>query len=602
MSEFIFVNKRVSPSAVALDDIAPYAQWGEINNYTYCVSNARFSERWRPRLADDHSKLVMTCGRPRLDELEISSSSDFLSLWEKQRAPASSIDGYGALLNLDATKNRLYLVIDRLGLYPVFIFNQQGVLCLSSNLFLMQRTLRNIGIVTDINKDVVAEFLATGTALHPETYITNVFQVDNGSYYEFDAGSGEEIDRRRFWSIADYEEAEYRNKNEAAEELEFALKNSVARATSSRNGRVGLMLSAGADSRAILFGAATPSDLYSYTMFDDPNAELAGAKLLAGIANSKHTEIKRKPTYYFDTLHESVMHTSGMWSLDSAHYTGVASQILNDGVDTLLTGCYADFLFKGLAMDREHARVFGKNLPIYNQTKGISYNWYPPIFSLKPSVNTSVEDRLVTRYQNITGDGHFSSVNKLMEARLTPISSEPDASGRHILRNMGVHDNIFSDKCLLDIAFSLPVDYRLNGVVFGKAVSRLIPKTARGVFNNNFGAPLDASEIRRCYWFLRGSIRRKFIGSGGLAPYQRRPDSVGTHGSWPHFPRVLETTDVFNQWIHTNADSPGMALASSLFDNPDELLFKDYWISQDRTALFLRFCVAVEALNEFYRN
>ena len=111
------------------------------------------------------------------------------------------------------------------------------------------------------------------------------------------------------------------------------------------------MLSSGADSRAPLFAACNPSKVTCFTFYDEPNAELRGAQAWATVG-ARHIPLKRNSEYYIENAAQAVRMSGGMWSTDSAHYGGFIDRLQEENPGVVLTGCYADYLFKGLSYNR----------------------------------------------------------------------------------------------------------------------------------------------------------------------------------------------------------------------------------------------------------
>jgi hypothetical protein len=94
-----------------------------------------------------------------------------------------------------------------------------------------------------------------------------------------------------------------------------------------------------------------------------------------------------------------------------------------------------------------------------------------------------------------------------------------------------------ADSDLVDIYGRLSVSMKLNGIIFGKAVGKVTHGPARRVPNNNYGAPVDASEVGRAFWFVAGSLKRKVRRALRVDQDEWK---LATDGSWPNWQYFVE--------------------------------------------------------------
>jgi hypothetical protein len=125
---------------------------------------------------------------------------------------------------------------------------------------------------------------------------------------------------------------------------------------------------------------------------------------------------------------------------------------------------------------------------------------------------------------------------------------EPDASGRLFLRKTLPVDFFLSDNNLVKLYGRIAPREKLNAIPFGMAVSRITGRAGREVLNNNFSAPVGASEWERVASFVKASFLRKIRRQGGGQPYELDPNSIATAGSWPFFPRVIKLSERLRVW------------------------------------------------------
>ena len=513
-----------------------------------------------------------------------------IDLWLKGGAKAvESLNGGAQIFVIDEPRRDLYVWTDRMGFYPAFCLTESGFL-LCSHPDVAAAVLEDVGHRCEFDPVTMAEFLQTGTATQPHSYWRNIRQMNAGTRYHFVLGENARlVESKVYWQPAYLERKPYlTDRHEIVDRLATALKSAVQRRTLPRLGKVGVLLSAGADSRVALFGAHDPSAVTCYTLYDEPNAELRGARKLAEIARAKHSALQRSKEYYIENANEAVRVSGGMWTIESAHHTGIVPSLMDDGIGALLTGCYADYMLKGITFDSRSRVFLGRNLPL-KKFKSSDFQWHHYHYKLAPEWDREVERRLRDRF----GDLAISTEeerSQLEYLRLDQIVREPDASGRLFLRRTLPVDFFMSDNVVVDLFGSICPSEKLNSIAFGMAVARLTGRDAERVLNNNFSARVGASEWERVTTFILASLKRKFKLRSGRQPFDRASNSVATVGSWPNFSRVIERSQELRAWRASLPRDQEVFFFNMLGEERRKWSI-DEWAAREPT-LFLRFYTA----------
>lgn len=613
----LFISAGLSCDAQAIAKHlcwTPYTKsWsGSGPELTWVVTRVDDPKTWSPAY-DQHSGVrALLGGRIAPEEAEWAAAEELpydgglacrliIERWLKGGAKAvEALNGGAQIVIIDERKRELHTWTDRMGFYPAFAWTGGGfVLC--SHPDVAASILDNAGRPSAFDPVTMAEFLRTGTSVHPHTYWRGIRHMDAATHFEFDFGSALRLKTSSvYWQPAYLHGAPYlTDRREIVDRLAVAMKSAVQRRTLPRLGKVGVLLSAGADSRTALFGACDPSDVTCYTLYDEPNAELKGAGRLAQIAQAKHVELGRSKDYYPEHGNEAVRVSGGMWTIESAHHTGIASRIAADGIGTLLTGCYADYMLKGITFNRKKLGFLGRYLPLYDFAP-FDFEWHHPHYRLTPAWDARVNDRLQYRYGGLAAPTDQDR-SRLEHRRLSQIIREPDASGRLFLRRKFPVDFFMSDNALVELFGTICPREKLNAIPFGMAVAQMTGRGTNVVLNNNYSAPVGASEWHRVASFVKASALRKIRGEGGGQPYEQDPHSVATVGSWPHFGRVIRFSQTLRHW-RNNLPSDQQdffleILGSDRFnrsleawgDSDPSLLMRLYtaslWLSQNKSAL-----------------
>jgi hypothetical protein len=404
----------------------------------------------------------------------------------------------------------------------------------------------------------MAEFLRTGTSTHPHTYWQGITHLDAGTHYRFPYGAKPRLaERSVYWRPAYCDPQPSLDRGELVARLADALQAAVRRRTQARLGSVAVMLSAGADSRCALFAARDPAQATCYTLYDEENPELEGARRLALAAGARHIALKRGPDYYIENAADAVRLSSGMWSIESAHFGGMVDIIRMGQPGVLLAGNYAHYLFKGLALNRQHHRIFGRALPLF-QVSDFQHQFYLPFCPIGTEWTKRVEERLDARFFD---DGCTPrDVCKTEYSRLAPLAREGDASTDLCLWRLLPYDPMMLDRDLLDVYGRMSVRDKLCGIPYGMAVARVVGSAGVAVPNNNYGAKIGSDKFGRVAGFLWASFKRKLRRS--KHPFELDSSSVATLAAWPCLPRIVELSAGLRDWL---ANLP-VGQAELLFD------------------------------------
>ena len=422
-----------------------------------------------------------------------------------------------------------------MGFFPLYLWRSDGPPVVATHPDVLAA---HTGHVHELDRLSMAEVLSTGTATHPHTYYRDIEVMDPGCVYTWTPdGSAPET------HVLDAElsgEMSRAGVKELGEELERALRGAVERRTLPSLGPTGVLLSGGADSRAVLYAACEPEAVTSITFYDQPNAEFETARRLAERVGSEHVGLQRDFEHYGLGARKAARVTGGMWNLLDAHYTEFIPQLRALGLDNLLTGCYADYLFKGLTSNRTYKTLFGKNLPLYDFAP-FSFRWYAPHGSVAESWKEPVRERMLAAYDGLDLQDESDAGRWAIELRrMRPVAREADTAGRLLLQRTLPWDPLFADTELIDLYERVPPSLKLNGQVWEDAVGRIC-RAGGDITNNNSLSRIGASQFEKTLRFLYGvAYRRAFGRDVDGTPL----DGSVTRGSWPDFNHYIRHSKV----------------------------------------------------------
>jgi len=443
------------------------------------------------------------------------------------------LNGAFCVIINDPRQQKLHLITDRMGIYPVYCSrNEPFVACTHPDV--LAAALRRQGRPVALDFSTVAEFIGTGSSVHPYTYYQEICQLAPSTHHTFSfLGENTVLDAREYWKPQYLIEEPSRDSEPLVGHLADAFKKAVRRRTHPALGKAGLFLSGGFDSRTILFAAEDPSRIETITFYDEPNDELKTARRLAKCAGAKHHALKRKFEYYGEQAEEVVRISGGIWSIMDAHHYGFRKEVDALGMDTVLTGCYADYMLKGLAFNRRRKTLFGRELPLYSFSD-FDFSFYMPHVALSRTWQKRVLERLEERFPYEIRSRYQANLLRVEDLRLRPLSREADVSGRLTLWRAFGWDHLLSDKDILDVYGRIAPELKLNGVLFGRAVGSVTGKSARKIADNNYGAPVDASEFQRAVYYVFRVLKYKYHKmTMRILGYKESP--MATSGSWPNW-------------------------------------------------------------------
>lgn len=593
---YLGINSAAAESAAQKLKFTPDTRhWtGRGGTVAFAVTRVDSPALWSPAFDPQTGVRVLLGGRAAFEEADWLRAEALpyegglacrllIERWLK--SPANFTEGvngaFGVVIH-DPRDQTLHVFTDRLGVFP-FYQADFAPLALCTHPDVLADVLRAENRSCDFDETTLAEFIATGSAVQPFTYYRQIRQLEPASHYRWDlraepAGA----QRTTYWQPLYLTQQPAQDAEAMAEALAAAMIKAVRRRTLPRLGRSVVLLSGGADSRCILFGAQDPAKILGFTLFDEPNEELATARKLAATAGAAHHPVQRDPDYYAANADESLRIAGGMWSAVDAHYTGAAAAIRALDPGTVLTGCYADYMFKGLLLNRRYRTLLGRNLPLFKLAPFAS-DYYQSVVQLAGAWQARVDERLLTRFPADLRENYADRRLMVEDLRLRPLSREPDSSGRLFLWRTMPWDHLLSDTDILDVYGRLSPEMKLNGIVFGQAVGRVIGPAARRIPNNNYGTPVDASEFERAAWFLWAVLKRKVRRATGRESTVPR---LATSGSWPNWSYYVANSPVLARLWAGPSDAERKLFSDLLGRDPWQMTMAD-WGRAD-AMLFMR--------------
>lgn len=498
----------------------------ERDGFGLCVTFRGDETLWSPAVFDDGSFCVVA-GMPAFDpEVWEEASRDrgigglagkaTWRLYQRHGDVAKWQNGNCATIIYDAKFQVLRLICDRAGAYPVFEIRKSDRVAFGSH----PDVLAKVGDVeSDLDEISLAEFVVSSKLTFPYTYYSQVRAVDMGTELEIQTETGQ-IKRRSYYAL-DYAGKPDQDERSLATELAATFRRSVLRRSHRRLGAPVIALSGGMDSRLILASLAEPDRALAFTCYDAPNRELATAEALARLAGVRFLPLKRGSDYYAENAEEGIRISGGMGTFANNHFLGFLPRLHEEGIGSLLTGCYCDYLFKGLPLNRKTHWFTGRE-----SLSDFSHAFYFTHWMPDTPLTRQVRERWEAQIPfELRAQESIEQIHAVEMRRTFPLAYEADNQQRVVPQRLTNWMLPAGDRDVLDVYRRIPSAWKLNRRIFLMASHELLGSSPLGrVPDANTGAPLFASAARQRVSEINLRVRRKL---------KTRRRTLASDGSWP---------------------------------------------------------------------
>lgn len=466
-----------------------------------------------------------------------------------------ALNGNFALVLYDAKSDLVHLVTDRCGVQVAY----HGTTGASELVFSSHPDVLSeaIGESTNWDRNSLAEFLTAGHLSYPFTYFDKIRALDTGSVYSVSL-EGESPALRQKKTYFDFTPRIDRStkENDLAEELASAFKGAVARRSSARFGPTAVGLSGGLDSRTILACTREEAPILAFTLYDDKNTECLIAERIATAAGVHLHEIRREFEYYGNSAELGVRISGGTGCLMNNHYLGVRNRLIQMGASNMLTGCYIDYVLKGLALNTEKRRLSRRDTiaPFCPQ-------FYRPHYPTAEKYSRLVSERLGQLFpEELRRESSEESWFEIQRRRTFPLAYEADLMQRVIPQRVLPWFLPISDNDILDVYLRMPFSCMIEAHLFRKAMKILCPQTMIRIPDSNSGARIDA------HWLVR--THHKYISALKNRTVQTLFPSIALRGSWPNWAFYVQHSDVLRSLWERNTHDTSDIFKDLLGYNP----------------------------------
>jgi len=255
------------------------------------------------------------------------------------------IKGIFAIAIYDTEDNSLLLIRDRLGVKPLYYYNNDSYLSFGSEL---KAILADERIERKVDHQAIYDYLSFSYVPEPATGFVNIYSLLPGHYLMFD---GARVEIQCYYSAQNESQTFYKTQQEAETELKGILADAVQRQLMS-DVPIGTFLSGGIDSSLVtaFSVAASKNPIESFTVKfpDQAFDESYYAKRMAEHCGSVYNELHIKQQAIDAKLLKDVLeHFDQPFGDSSALPTHLISNMIREKITVALSGDGGDEFFSG---------------------------------------------------------------------------------------------------------------------------------------------------------------------------------------------------------------------------------------------------------------
>ena len=451
----------------------------------------------------------------------------------------AKMNGNCAIVVYDGPAQRVHLVTDVCGVFPAFeVEGAQGGL-FGSHPDVLAETANERHRIDETS---LADFILTGTVTPPYSYYERIRAADAGTIFTIDvSGERPRVTKQRHFDFTYRGDTSVREQD-LASQLAAALQRAVERRTLPHLGPAAVALSGGLDSRVVLACSVDKKRTFAFSCYDEPNRELKTAETIARSLSMPFLPLQRSADYYADHAERGVRISGGMGNLANNHFLGVIPRLKSEGMETLLTGCYCDYLFKALPLNRRvHWLTRRETLAPFRHEFYFDHFPAATVLSGRARQRRELHIPAELRKQDTP-----AAVFQLEARRTFPLSYEGDNQQRLVPQRLTGWSPPYLDRDVMDVYCRIPYTFKLNRSLFRKAVVALAP-VLTAIPDANTGASPDA--LRAWEWMRGNQLRVQRM-------WRRLSGSTSNEESWPNWRQYLaQSRQVDRLWTRPNPDA-----------------------------------------------
>ncbi|WP_435335156.1 asparagine synthase-related protein [Haloarchaeobius sp. TZWWS8] len=481
-----------------------------------------------------------------------TGSATFLSTrYEGDKTFGGGLNGSFVAVLYDEDERTVRLLTDRLGTRPVFYTETDGGgVAFATQL---QRLPEHPGVDAAYDPVGFAEFLTYRHTFGTLTPLAGVTETQPAALTTID-GTDASVDFESYWQPI--RRPVQASASYFVDELVDRLETIVSEWVRDERS-YGVLLSGGSDSRLVLAALTDHDDLTGFHIAGWPSRETQVARRVAHTAGARF-EFLRRDTGYYRRLFDA---NGPLSNFDGWFVQGYVSDFAEQlsSVDVLLTGLFADTLFKGMSIPTRSVTVgpFGPiSTPIHEPIEDIVGYRQQLVEHEPPAYATGLPDIDDVMNQRVQWDGNhidhhgveYNGVEELVVcSQFYPMSNDTEHIFTNSLNQVRPTRTPFLDDRMIDLHLQMPADVALRENVVDRAMAQLsdslasIPHAGTNVSPNNHRLVSYAGK----FWT---ELLDKYVSP------PTTPEPHQTNGPWPDRGTLLRTTDFAEDIVTANEE------------------------------------------------
>lgn len=301
-------------------------------------------------------------------------------------------NGMFAFAFYDISAKQLFLVRDRLGIKPLYYYQDDDVFVFSSEI----KGILNSGLVkAEFNYDAIDEYLGNRFVREPYTFFKNIYQIPAGHYLMIDEFFNVRL--QRYWELPEtFNQDERYDEERIYQEFEGELIEAIRRRMIA-DVNIGTYLSGGIDSSLISAITSLNSDkaINTYTIGFNQLNEFKYAKVIAQKYKTLHHEIIIDKRKYFEVLEEVISYKDAPLGVPNEVPLAIMSKKLKEKITVVLSGEGADELLGG------YGKIFRSPFDYENIDSNPNIEFYDYFIEKYEYVPRKIRDKYLSVEQNL---------------------------------------------------------------------------------------------------------------------------------------------------------------------------------------------------------
>lgn len=358
----------------------------------------------------------------------------------------SAIDGYFSAVIIDERSNDIYLITDRFGMWPLYVYSE------NSQINIWSTSLHYIDNETDdilkVDSDGINTFLNISHFLSDKTIYENIKRVKPATIIKLNS-NGIKVNEEQYWSWRNIKPIKI-SFDDAVDRL-FELLIESVESRLNEGIKYCLTLSGGLDSRALL-AAANYIGKYDITCLSFGTPESQDIKIASSVCKvlgCKHKVVTINESNWIKGREVGVKNTSGMKSLLHMHVLNSIDEISSIS-DYVINGYVGDLVLGGGYLKKENNKLLTAK-----EIAKIKFAEYSKFIDFDDEYFSHASSDPIFIYHR--------------GVRFTSMGSD-------LVNDKVVNIKPFMDNKLLEFVYSIDDSYRYNGKLYHKMLLKYFPE------------------------------------------------------------------------------------------------------------------------------